>query len=51
MRARAAKADEARSEATHQARAAMVVQAAATAATANREAAVAWDALATHATG
>ena len=45
MRARAVKADEARTEAAHHARAAQVVAAA----TANRAAAEAWDALATQA--
>ena len=49
MRARAAKADEARTETAHKARAAQVVAAATTAATVNREAAEAWDALATQA--
>ena len=49
MRARIIKADEARTEAAHQARAAQVTDAATEAATANREAAEAWDALATHA--
>ena len=51
MRARIVKADEAHAEAAHQSRAAMVVQAATTAATVNREAAEAWDALATYAAG
>ena len=46
MRARIVKADEARTEAAHQTRAAHVKEAA----TASREAAEAWDALATHAT-
>ena len=50
MRARAVKADEARTEAAHHARAAQVVAAATEAATANRTAAEAWDALATQAT-
>ena len=49
MRARIVKADQARTEAAHQARAAQVAAAATEAATANREAAEAWDALATHA--
>ena len=49
MRARIVKADEARTEAAHHARAAQVNTAATEAATANREAAEAWDALATHA--
>ena len=49
MRARIVKADETRTEAAHHARATMVVQAATEAATTNREAAEAWDALATHA--
>ena len=49
MRARIAKADEARTEAAHHARAAQVNTAATEAATANRDAAEAWDALATHA--
>ena len=49
MRARAVKADEARTEAAHHARAAQVVAAATEAATANRAAADAWDALATEA--
>ena len=49
MRARAVKADEARTEAAHHARAAQVVAAATEAATANRAAADAWDALATQA--
>ena len=49
MRARAVKADEARTEAAHHARAAQVVAAATEAATANRAAAEAWDALATEA--
>ena len=47
MRARAVKADEARTEAAHHARVAQVVAAATEAATANRAAAEAWDALAT----
>ena len=45
MRARIVKADEARTETAHHARAAQVAQAA----TANRDAAEAWDALATQA--
>ena len=49
MRARAVKADEARTEAAHHARAAQVVAAATEAATANRAAAEAWEALATQA--
>ena len=49
MRARAVKADEARTEAAHHARAAQVVAAATEAATANRAAVEAWDALATEA--
>ena len=49
MRARARKADDARTDAAHTARAAQVVTAATEAATANRHAAEAWDALATHA--
>ena len=49
MRSRAAKADGARTDAAHHARAAQVVEAATTAATVNREAAEAWDDLATHA--
>ena len=49
MRARIVKADEARTEAAHHARAAQVNTAATEAATANRDAAEAWDALATHA--
>ena len=49
MRARALKADEARTDAAHKARAAQVVTAATEAATANRQAAEAWDVLATHA--
>ena len=49
MRARIVKADEARTEAAHHARAAQVNTAAIEAATANRDAAEAWDALATHA--
>ena len=49
MRARIVKADEARTEAAHHARAAQVNTAATGAATANRDAAEAWDALATHA--
>ena len=49
MRARAVKADEARTDAAHHARAAQVVAAATEAATANRAAAEAWDALATQA--
>ena len=49
MRARAVKADEARTDAAHHARAAQVVAAASEAATANRAAADAWEALATQA--
>ncbi len=49
MRARIVKADEARTETAHHARAAQVNTAATEAATANRDAAEAWDALATHA--
>ena len=49
MRARAVKADEARTEGAHHARAAQVVTAATEAAIANRAAADAWDALATQA--
>ena len=49
MRARIVKADAARTEAAHHARAAQVKDAATEAATASREAAEAWDALATHA--
>ena len=49
MRARITKADEARTDAAHEARAAQVAEAATEAATANRLAAEAWDALATHA--
>ena len=49
MRARIVKADEARTDAAHAARAAQVAAAATEAATANRAAAEAWDALATHA--
>ena len=49
MRARAVKADDARTEAAHHARAAQVGAAATEAATANRAAAEAWDALATQA--
>ena len=49
MRARIVKADEARTEAAHHVRAAQVAEAATAAATANRDAAEAWDALATHA--
>ena len=49
MRARAVKADEARTAAAHHARAAQVVAAATEAATANRTAAEAWDAVATEA--
>ena len=45
MRARIVKADEARTEAAHHARAAQVAEAA----TANRDAAEAWDTVATHA--
>ena len=48
-RARITKADAARTEAAHQTRAAQVAQAATEAVTANRDAAEAWDALATHA--
>ena len=47
--ARIVKADEARTEAAHETRAAQVKEAATEATTANREAAEAWDALATHA--
>ena len=50
MRARIQKADEARTDGAHTTRAAQVVDAATRAATANRAAAEAWDALATHAT-
>ena len=49
MRAKIARADEARSDAAHQARAAHVVDAARRAVTDNRAAAEAWDALATQA--
>ena len=49
MRSRAVRADEARTESAHKARAEKVVEAATAAATANREAAKAWDELATHA--
>ena len=49
MRARILKADEARTDAAHQTRAAQVAEAATEAATSNREAAEAWDLLATHA--
>ena len=49
MRARAVKADEARTAAAHHARAAQVVAAATEAATENRTAAEAWDAVATEA--
>ena len=49
MRVTIARADEARSDAAHQARAAHVVDAARRAATDNRAAVEAWDALATHA--
>ena len=49
MRARILKADEARTDAAHEARAAQVAEAATEAATANRHAAEAWDALATQA--
>ena len=49
MRARIVKADEARTDAAHEARAAQVAAAATEAATANRDAAEAWDAVATHA--
>ena len=49
MRAKIARADEARSDAAHQARAAHVADAAQTAATDHLAAADAWDALATHA--
>ncbi len=48
MRAGIVKADDARTETAHKARAAKVAEAAAEAATANRAAAEAWDALATH---
>ena len=50
MRAAITRADEARSDAAHQARAAQVVDAAQTAATDHLAAADAWDALARHAT-
>ena len=49
MRARIQKADEARTNAAHEARAAQVAEDATEAVTANREAAEAWDVLATHA--
>ncbi len=49
MRARIVKADEARTDAAHHARAAQVATAATEAVTANRDAAEAWDTLATHA--
>ena len=49
MRAKIARADEARSDAAHQARAAHVVDATRRAVTDNRAAVEAWDALATHA--
>ena len=49
MRARIVEADEARTNAAHEARAAQVAEAATEAATANRHAAEAWDALATQA--
>ena len=49
MRARIVKADDACTETVHKARAAQVAEAAAEAATANRAAAEAWNALATHA--
>ena len=49
MRARIVKADAARTEAAHHARAAQVKEAATEAATASRDAAEAWDVLATHA--
>ena len=49
MRARIVKADEARTNAAHEARAAQVAEAATEAATANRHAAEAWDTLATQA--
>ena len=49
MRAAITRADAARSDAAHQARAVNVVDAATTASAANRVAAEAWDALATHA--
>ena len=49
MRARIQKADEARTAGAHKARAAQVVDAATAAAIVNREAAKAWDTLATHA--
>ena len=49
MRAAITRADAARSDAAHQARAAHVVDAAQTAATNHRAAADAWEALATHA--
>ena len=50
MRAKIARADEARSDAAHQARATHVADAAHAAATDNLAAAEAWDALATYAT-
>ena len=50
MRARIVKADEARTDAAHATRAAQVATAAIEAKTTNREAAEAWDQLATHAT-
>ena len=49
MRARIVKADEARTDAAHAARASQVAEAATEVVTANRDAAEAWDALATHA--
>ena len=49
MRFRAVKADDARIESAHKARAAKVVEAANDAENANREAAIAWTELATHA--
>ena len=49
MRTHVTRADAARSDAAHQARAAKVVDAATTAAATNRAAAEAWDTLATHA--
>ena len=49
MRARIVKADDARTETMHKARAGQVAEAATEAATANRHAAEAWDALATQA--
>ena len=49
MRSRAVRADDARTESAHKARAAKVVEATMGAATANREAAIAWTELATYA--